>query len=412
MDSDVVVIGAGLAGLQCARLLTRRGLTVEVLERGSEIGGRVRTQAVDGFRCDRGFQVLNPAYPAVRRHVDVSALSLRPFGRGLRVRRGEGTQTVAVPWQSLRSMVPLVRTDLVTVRELAAFVRWMGPALAARPPKESADDQGWHDALDRANVTGNLRTEVLEPFLTGVILENDGSTSANFVRLLLRTFVFGRPSVPAQGMAALPHHLAEELYHPVRTRESVAVATGTYVETFTGRHTARAVVVATDATSATRLTSIPVPAMKGLVTDWFATDEAPTGSTMITVEARRGAGPVVNTAVMSNIAPSYAPAGRHLIQATCLMGPGQAAPSLPEVRTHLADIYGCNTKQWESITRDRIADALPAQPAPLSTQRPVEVDGLFICGDHRDTASIQGALVSGTRCANAVLRKLRPKRGW
>ena len=156
------------------------------------------------------------------------------------------------------------------------------------------------------------------------------------------------------------------------------------------------------------LLGIPAPSTHGLQTWWFAADAAPTASALLAVDGRRR-GPVVNTVVISNGAPSYAPPGRHLVAATCLLPKGGRAdaggpPREERVRRALADIWDADSARWELLRRDDIADALPVQPAPLRTTSPARLgDGVYIAGDHRDTASIQGALVSGERAARAVL---------
>ena len=185
--------------------------------------------------------------------------------------------------------------------------------------------------LDRAGLTGPLRTEVLEPFLAGVLAEDRGETSDSFVRLLVRMFALGVPGVPARGIRALPEQLAGRaaalgvvlrLGEPV---ESVGADAGgaTVVLAGGGRVTGRAVVVAVGPDAVAGLLPLPAPATKGLRTWWFAAPEAPTDSTMLVVDGRRR-GPVVNAAVMSNAAPSYAPAGRHLVMVTCLLAAGTA----------------------------------------------------------------------------------------
>ncbi len=137
VDTDVVVIGAGLAGLACAGELTRAGLDVLVLEAGDAVGGRVRTDHVDGFLLDRGFQLLNPAYPAVRRLVDVPALGLQTFAAGVAVRRRDGLRVVADPRRSPRRLPASLRTGLLRPRELAALTRWAGPVVARPGPVEA-----------------------------------------------------------------------------------------------------------------------------------------------------------------------------------------------------------------------------------------------------------------------------------
>ncbi|KAA8939228.1 FAD-dependent oxidoreductase, partial [Mycobacterium sp.] len=167
----------------------------------------------------------------------------------------------------------------------------------------------------------------------------------------------------------------------------------------------RQVVVATDPPAAAELTGCRPPAMRGVVTDWWSSEQAPPGPPMLWVDGRAGApGPVLNTAVISAAAPSYAPPGRHLVAASALLGTDGVPPDETATRTHAGEILGVDPSRWTPVTRQVIRAALPAQLPPLCVRRPVRTaDGLWLCGDHRDTASIQGALVSGRRTAEQII---------
>jgi phytoene dehydrogenase-like protein len=404
--ADVIVVGAGLAGLNCALTLQQRGLYVTVLEAGDVVGGRVRTDAIDGYLCDRGFQLLNPAYPAVRRYVDLAALDLHSFAAGVAVAGAAGTTVVADPRRSPGLIGRSLASGYVRPKELTRLAAWAAPALGPVHrllAEAERTDLTLRESFDRAGVEGRVRREILEPFLAGVLAEDEGSSSAAFVRLLVRSFLLGTPALPAGGTRALPEQLAGRLREPVRlgigatavrpVDGEVAVGTGE------GELRARAVVVATDPSSAADLVRVRAPRMKGLSTYWFATDEPPRTDKLLVVDGRRD-GPVVNTAVMSNVAPSYAPPGRHLVQATTLW-PTDAVES--DVRIQLTRMYGRSAGAWELVVRHDVPEALPHQPPPLDVRHPVDLgEGRFVAGDHRDTASLQGALVSGRRAANAV----------
>lgn len=410
---DVVIVGAGLAGLLCATTLERRGYHVQVLESSDRVGGRVATDVIDGFRCDRGFQLLNPAYPAAKRFIDLDALDLRTFDAGVAVAGNGGVKVLADPRRAPHLLVKTLTSGYLNPVELIHLARWVAPSLGRVQKLLASPDSDLASSLDHAKVTGRLRSRILEPFLTGVLAEAGGTTSANFTRLVLRSFLLGTPGVPALGMAALPAQLAAQLENPVllgtRALAVQSAPDGPLVRTAAGQFAARAAVVAADPVGASMLLPVPAPSMKGLTTFWFAVPEVPSKLNLLFVDGRgpRG-GPVVNTAVMTHAAPTYAPPGRHLVQATQLL---TQHSDERQAREHLSRIYSTSTRGWDLLIRHDVVGALPAQPAPLDYRQPVDLgDGLFVAGDHRDTGSIQGALVSGRRAANAVTALLRGHR--
>jgi phytoene dehydrogenase-like protein len=407
---EVLVIGAGLAGLRCASVLTAAGRDVRVWEQDDDVGGRVRTDSIEGFLCDRGFQVLNPAYPELSRAVDITALDLQPFGAGLAVRRQSTSAVLAHPLREPKLVPKMLTSGVIRPADVVRVARWVLPALRPTALKSQVGaDITLKAALDGKGVSGELR-RVIDRFLAGVLLEDTGSSSNAFALLLARMFLLGVPALPAAGMQSLPRLMTRPLGGRISLNHAVARigrdGTGWQVSGPDASIRANDVVVATDPTTAAMLTGSPPPPTHGVVTDWWSSDEAPAARPMLWVDARRDTlGPVLNTAVISAAVPSYAPAGQHLIAASALLDTDGAAPPESVTRGHAADIMGVNSDTWNLLTRSTIRRALPAQPAPLRVRQPVSVgDGLWWCGDHRDTASIQGALVSGRRTAEAILR--------
>lgn len=412
MDADVIVIGAGLAGLQAARALERAGRTVCVLEAQEGVGGRVWTDRIDGFRCDRGFQVLNPAYPAVRRWVDVPALDMQSFGVGVVLSGAKGFRTLAHPLRHPRLIPATLGSGYARIPELIGLARFLGPTLLrAQAASRAVHDRTLRDALDRFGVTGRLRRDVIDTFLAGVLADSSGTASANYVKLLLRSFALGVPGVPRDGMQAMPMQLAGTLVEKVRTgtpaREVRDTGDGVRVRTDTGELRARLVIVAVGPQDVADLTGGEKPVTHGLTTWWFSAPEPPRRGPFIVLDAGGNGsgprGPVWNTAVLSEVAPSYAPEGRALVEATTLLDRPDGLAEEAEVRAHLERIYATSTRGWEVVTHHIVQHTLPAQPPPLIDRRTQRVgERVLVAGDHRDTGSIQGALVSGHRAAAAA----------
>ncbi|WP_323792638.1 NAD(P)/FAD-dependent oxidoreductase [Nocardioides sp.] len=415
MDADVVVIGAGLAGLRCATELVSAGHEVVVLEAGDDIGGRIRTERIDGYQVDRGFQLLNPAYPAVRRWVDANSLRLGTFEAGVAALTDERLIRLGHPLRAPRLLAATLRGVGGELGDVPALLRWLRP-LAHRSDVTHLQalsrrtDLTLAASLDAAGVSGTLR-RVLERFFAGVLLDDSGTSSAAYARLLTATFLSGNPGLPAAGMQALPRQVAAPLKGRIRTSTPVHEvgptpgSSGFRVRTDDGDLVARRVVVATGQQAAAALIALPEERAHGVVTQWWSTTVEPTRHRVLHVDARsRPTGPLVNTAVVSHAAPTYAPAGRHLVQASALMGPGRPTPREPAMRRHAAELLRADGfAEWQVVTRHEIPRALPVQSAPLDVARPLVLpDGLVVCGDHRDTACIQGALVSGHRAAQQV----------
>lgn len=407
--TDVVVVGAGLAGLACAQRLTRRGVDVVVIESARSVGGRVRTDVINGFRCDRGFQLLNPAYPEVPRVLDTTALRLQPFPAALVVAIGGGRRTLADPRRA-PALLPklagaLLHGGIGSLREQAAFGRWA--LQASRKRVETLLDEpdtGWGQALTDLGVDGLLRERMIEPFLAGVLGERDGSSSHRFTQLLVRSFLRGFPAVPWRGMQAIPDQLAAGLASLHLGVTALSVRPGG-VRTADGEIIADCVVVATDPLTATTMLDLRPVSMRPLTTFWHVSPEPPTRSGALHVDGDHR-GPVVNSIVISNRAHSYSPDDRALI-ATTVLGVAGDQTSERAVLAQLEQIYAGSTRWWELMWRNVIPHALTAMPPPLNARLPVALaEGLVVAGDHRDTASIQGALVSGRRAADAVLADL------
>ena len=401
---DAIVVGAGLAGLCAARTLQAAGRRVVVLEASDGVGGRVRTDRVDGFLLDRGFQVLLTAYPEVQRTLDLPALQLRAFEPGASVFVDGGFHTVGDPF---RRPLTALATAIAPIGSVADKVRIA--ALRARVRRGDAvallrgTDESTVAALRRHGFSEKMIDRFFRPLFGGIQLDPTLGTSARMFDVIFRMLSSGDSAVPAAGMGAIPAQLAAGLAPgTVQLNTPVAAVDGTTVRLADGRSlTADAVVVATEGPAAATLLGLPPVGSVSAGCVWFAADTAPTRSKLVVLDGA-ASGPVLNVAVMSNVAPSYAPAGQHLI-AAAIPSFDVGADLQAAARAQLRGWWGPQVDGWRHLRTDRIAHGQPDQTPPFHPKRRVSLGGgLFVCGDHRDTGSIQGAMFSGRRCGEAV----------
>ncbi|MBL3669160.1 FAD-dependent oxidoreductase [Streptomyces sp. M2CJ-2] len=405
---DTVVVGAGLAGLACASDLCRAGHRVVLLEASDGPGGRMRTDRRDGFLLDRGFQVFNTSYPQVKRRLDLRSLRLRPFTPGFVAHTPTGPVRLTDPTRRPSAAVALLPGRALTARDLAASAALtardalLPVALLKRRP-----DRATSVALSRAGLSDTAVNHILRPFLSGVFLEDRLETSARFFHLVWRSMVRGTLCLPADGIGAVPAQLARGLPDGVlRLETPVAEVTASGVLLTDGSEVpAATVVVATDAVTAARLLpGLPVPDGRTVTTYYHAVDSTPTAEPTLMVDST---GTVLNTCVLTEVVPAYAPPGTALVSSSVLGGdePGRS----DVVLRRLADLYGTDTSGWQQIAAYTVEGALPAMPPPWPLSLTTRFGpGRYVCGDHRATGSVQGALASGTRAAREVLADLVP----
>lgn len=401
----MIVVGAGVAGLRCAQVLSAHGISPIVLEASDRVGGRMATDQIDGHLIDRGFQLLNPAYPQAGRALDLAALDLRSFAPGLVV--SDGTQRIALS-------DPLRRptTALGTLRALPGSLRGrlaLGILLARLRAGDlrrllAAEDAPADRWLAARGVDAAAIDTVLRPFLAGVVLEDRLETSGRLVALFLRSFVSGLPGVPTAGMAAIPAQMAASLpAGSVRLATPVESLGAHHVVTASGRIDADAVVLATAGTEAGSLLGRPAGPWRAVTTWWYSTTETVGGGPMLVAD--RSGDVLVNAVEMTAVAPGYAPPGRRLFAASSL---GTAADLDVEaaVAGRLGLLAGIPSTALELVAVSVIDRALPAMAAPLDLRPEIDVDGVLLAGDHVATPSIQGAMASGERAARRVLGRL------
>lgn len=409
---DVLIVGAGLAGLCCARQLQEKGVTFQILEASDSIGGRVRTDEVDGFLLDRGFQILLTAYPEAKRVLDYSRLNLKVFQHGALSWYAGRMNKLIDPWRTPGAWREALRSDFGSFSDKLRIAR-----LRSRLRRSSIDqlfrnpDRPTKDALASAGFSKEMIHRFFRPFLGGILLDGELQSSSRMFEFVFKMISEGDTAVPAKGMGAIAAQLAEKLpAGSIRLNAHVDSLHESEL-TLVGREIlhARAIVVAAEGPAAAHLVGEVEPASRSVTCFYYSAAEPPVPEPILVLNGD-GAGPVNNFSVISQVAPSYAPSGKHLVSVTVL-----GTQALTEVQLggfiigQMKNWFGKVASTWQLVRSYRIAHAQPRQfPGALEPpQRPVRTrPGVYVCGDHRDNASINGAMLSGRRAAEAVTSDL------
>lgn len=383
-DHEVIIVGAGLAGLSAARNLIAAGKDVLLLEASDRVGGRVTSDIVDGYILDRGFQVINPTYPEVQAADVLKDLNFCPINPTIRVSRDRGDLILGDPRNSLKHLPTIFSSHVGTLSEKFAFGRFM--------VKRFNNVVSFGQASETFS---GLAQHTLNPFLQGVFLTDPNSVSAEVVRQILKYFIKGVPGVPALGVKAFSEALARPVTN-IRFNQVVHEVSRSRVRTDEKEFSAHRVVVATDLTTASQLLDLPTGMRMSQSTTWYhSTSEEIFASDYLVVDE---SAPIANSVVISKVSPAYAPTGYNLVATTTL---SQISES--EVRRWLSKLWRADTRNWTLVAQYRIKNSLPIHS--FFPQRSFAfINGVYVVGDHVALPSQQGAMNSGKCAAVEILK--------
>jgi phytoene dehydrogenase-like protein len=410
----VIIVGAGIAGLICARRLHRAGIPFQIIEGSDRIGGRVKTDQIDGFLLDHGFQVLQDAYPEARRQLDYDALDLRPYAPGVIIRIGGQFHRLADPRRMPQFIKETLQAPMGTFSDRLKLVR-----LSRRVSRGSLShifqqpDMLTDEFLRTSGFSETMIRRFFRPFFSGVCLDPHIRVSSNFFQFVFRMFVKGDATLPAEGMAAIPRQLAAEIpAASIRFGQRVTSVGQNRIRLDSGEELkTSALVLATNGPETARLLETgETIASRPVTCLYYGASRPPVKEPFLVLNAD-GNGPVHSLSVPSQVAPTYAPAGQALISVVVLEHQDMRDDVLEEaVRRQLSDWYGAAVDRWRLIRIYRIRHALSDQALPLPDPAapPVRIKwGIYVCGEYHSTPSTQWALMSGRLAAEALIADLK-----
>ena len=415
MKPEVFIVGGGLAGLACAMTLNDHGIQNVVLEGGDRVGGRVQTDNIDGFLLDRGFQVFSPGYPEAKRFLDYHALRLQSFHPGALVRFAGKFHRLSdpfrQPFQALLSLTTPIGTMADKFRMAQVRQRALSGSLQEIFQRRETSTLQY---LQELQFSQSMINRFFRPFLGGVFLDPELKTSSRLAEFVVRMFSSSSTSLPAEGMGAISQQMASRLQPgQIRTRSRVtAIQEDHLILESHERLDSKAIVLATNSSEAGQLVpELTSPKCHSVACVYYAASEPPIRGPYLILNGE-GSGPINNLCVLTQIAPSYAPSNQQLLSISVLNPDPHSEMAIEhDVRLHLNEWFGSQVNHWRHLQTSIIQEAQPIQEPPTSSPYSSGsrlAKGVFICGDYRTTATIDGALLSGRRAAEEVVQEFRP----
>ena len=410
MKQDVIIIGAGLAGLSAAVHLHRQGRKVLILEATDRAGGRIKTDSHDGFLLDRGFQVFLTAYPESKSLLNYTDLNLKKMLPGATVLYDDGQFEIADPLRRPSAALATFFAPVGTLKDKINTL-WLKNKLQNLTIDQifQQPEQTTRKQLSDYGFSPKMIEGFYAPFLSGIFLENDLSTSRRMFDFVMKMFSDGDVAVPALGMEEIPKQLVAMLpENSIRCNtqvmkiegNKVTIADGTVLE-------ANQILLATTANPLAHEFFPKQKMTSHQVTNvYFEASETPTRKAVVILNASKIKKWVNNLTVMSNVSSAYSPKGKVLISVSYNGIPTIGDAALAEnMKRELKKWFGQKVNNWKMLKVYRIEYALPTQESVRNEIPASEIkisDTLFICGDNLLNGSINAAMKTGRLAAEAM----------
>lgn len=404
----IIIIGAGVAGLTCAKYLKDRGIQSLILEASDGVGGRVRTDVHEGFLLDRGFQILLTAYPEAQRLLNYESLDLKAFKSGAMIRDAQKNNfsILANPFKEPSQLIPSMFSKVGSLTDKLRVLRMV---MDTNNVQEEVFENGsgtTMEYLQNYGFSDEMIRDFFKPFFGGVFLENDLVTSANFFKYTFGKFYEGDAVLPAKGIQQIPEQIAKMLYiGTVKLNTKVAKIEGNRVYLENGdKLYGEKIILATDGFQADKLLGkSPDRKFNSTTCTYFSADKSPLKEKMLALNPNR-ASMVHNMSVPSDIAPNYAPTGKSLISVSTQGFDLYDEKELAKhIRRELTEWFGKEVETWQHLRTYHIPQALPTYLNSENNAQNLQLsDILYQCGDATAYPSLNAAMATGRKVAEMI----------
>ena len=407
---SIHIIGGGISGLIAARVLEEHGLSATIIEATDRLGGRVKTDVVDGYNLDHGFQVLLTAYPAAKKYLDFDALALQEFLPGSAIFKNGKQKIIGDPLRNLSLLLPTLFSGIGTVNDKLKIL-----ALNRRLKKKSIQnifaekEQTTHAYLENIGFSEAIITNFFTPFFSGIFLENKLETSSRMFEFVYKMFGEGNAALPKDGIQAIPKQLFEKLKSTtyvfntkVKSVEngSIKLESG---ETLKSNFT----IIATQASGLVSNLKNQATLWKSCDTLYFEVAKREIKKPLIGLIAMHNA--LINNIFYHTSLQTSATATKELLSVTVIDRQNLTNKQLvTEVQKELKEL--CNIDSCTFIKQYNIPMALPNLQDIQYEMLPSETrltETIFLAGDTQLNGSLNAAMIAGERAALEVINLSR-----
>jgi phytoene dehydrogenase-like protein len=410
MKPKITIIGAGISGLTAAIYLHKKGFEIQILEASDRAGGRIKTDIVDGFRLDKGFQVLLTEYPETKALLDYEKLNLKRFLPGATVLYDGGEFEIADPFRRPSALLATIFAPVGSLKDkINTFL------LKNKLVKISTTDvfkQPETDTVSQLKKYGfspKMIARFYKPFFSGIFLENELKTSSNMFDFVMKMFSEGDAAIPELGMEEIPKQLVAMLpENSIIYEAKVSAIENNKITCENGQiFETDKIIIATEAIGfASNYISETKQNFHQVTNVYFEASLAPTKKAVVVLNAATKRKFVNNLVVMTNVSNKYTPENKVLIAVSVNGIPDIDDETLAKnMKTELKIWYGNQVEDWKMLKTYRINYALPNQEKVTNDLSDSEIqinENLFICGDHLMNGSINAAMKSGRLVAELI----------